>query len=173
MTAAALDSLAEERARYVAFVERRVSSRAVAEDIVQEAFVRSLERGGAIRSDESVVAWFYRVLRNAVIDHYRRAGTSAAALAEWARQLDREEAPGPAAEREICACLLAGLGSLKAGYREALETVDMEGQPLAALAARAKITEANAAVRVHRARAALRKRLHDCCQGCAACTCEE
>ena len=57
--------LLDNHARFLAFVERRVGSRDVAEDILQEAFVRSLGRTGALRSSDSVTAWFYRVLRNA------------------------------------------------------------------------------------------------------------
>ena len=56
---------------FLAFLERRVESRAVAEDILQAAFARGLERGAGV-NDEKVVAWFYRILRNALIDHYRR-----------------------------------------------------------------------------------------------------
>ncbi len=51
---------------FLRFVERRVGSRALAEEIVQDAFVHSLDGDAEIR--ESVVGWFYRVLRNAVID---------------------------------------------------------------------------------------------------------
>ena len=47
-------------------------SRETAEDILQEAFGRALTRVDTLRDDESAVAWFYRLLRNAVIDHYRR-----------------------------------------------------------------------------------------------------
>lgn len=171
MNPAVLDSLAEDRARYVSFVERRVGSRAIAEDIVQEAFVRSVERGGELRDEESVVAWFYRVLRNAVIDHYRRADASARALAEWAKELEPHVEPEPAAEAAICECLMAGVQSLKPEYRQALEVADLESRPLAELARDAGISEANAAVRVHRARQALRKRLHDCCSNCGDCSC--
>lgn len=171
MTAAALESLAEERGRYVAFVQKHVGSRALAEDIVQQAFVKGLERGGEIRREESVVAWFYRMLRNAVIDHFRRSEVSERALEAWAHELDRHESPGAETEAEICQCILAGLHQLKPEYRQALEVADMQSRPLAELAEEAGITESNAAVRVHRARNALRKRISDCCASCADCTC--
>jgi RNA polymerase sigma-70 factor (ECF subfamily) len=45
---------------FLAFLERRVESRAAAEDILQAAFARGLERGRGVQ-DEKVVAWFYRV----------------------------------------------------------------------------------------------------------------
>src|SRR5215213_2258142 len=64
---------------FLAFLERRVGSRAVAEDILQEAFVRGL---GRLNTDDegSVIAWFYRALRNAAIDHQRRHQTANRAL---------------------------------------------------------------------------------------------
>lgn len=172
MTAAALESLAEERARYVAFVQKHIGSRALAEDIVQQAFVKSLERGGEIRQEESTVAWFYRILRNAVIDHHRHSNASDRALEAWARELGRQEAPDPVTKAEICQCIVAGLHQLKPEYRQALEVADMQDRPLGELAAEAGISETNAAVRVHRARNALRKRIHDCCSSCSDCTCD-
>ena len=64
--AAGIDRPVANHREFLRFVERRIGNRAVAEEIVQDAFVRSLDRGGEIR--DSVVGWFYGVLRNAVID---------------------------------------------------------------------------------------------------------
>ena len=69
--------LLDNHARFLSFLERRVGSRDEAEDILQEAFVRSIGRTESLRSAESATAWFYRVLRNALIDHHRREGTRA------------------------------------------------------------------------------------------------
>jgi DNA-directed RNA polymerase specialized sigma24 family protein len=52
-----------------------VKSRALAEDILQDAFVRGVNKLDTLRSDESAIAWFYRVLRNAIIDHRRPLGS--------------------------------------------------------------------------------------------------
>ena len=70
----------ENHRRFLAFLERRVESRAAAEEILQEAFVRGLGQADEIRDDERAVAWFYRLLRNAVIDHYRARGAEARGL---------------------------------------------------------------------------------------------
>ena len=64
--------LVENHRSFLRFLEHRVGSREVAEDILQTAFGRAVDHAGELR-DESVVAWFYRVLRNAVTDHFRRA----------------------------------------------------------------------------------------------------
>ena len=70
LTQPVIDQLVANHREFLAFVERRIGNRALAEEILQDAFVRSLDRGDEIR--DSVVGWFYRVLRNAVIDRQRR-----------------------------------------------------------------------------------------------------
>ncbi len=49
--------------RILAFHEKRVGPREVAEDILQDAFVRGLPRAAQLRDEESVIAWIYRSLR--------------------------------------------------------------------------------------------------------------
>jgi len=51
-----LRALVDNHARFLAFLERRVGARDVAEDILEEAFVRSLDAVGGRRSSTSVVA---------------------------------------------------------------------------------------------------------------------
>ena len=44
---------------------------AEADDILQAAFERALRRGGTLRSEERVVPWFARLLRNVAVDRKR------------------------------------------------------------------------------------------------------
>src|SRR5437763_8895866 len=71
---------------FLRFVERRIGNRALAEEIVQDAFARSLARGD--ERHESVVGWFYRVLRNAVVDRQRRQAVADRRLDELAAELE-------------------------------------------------------------------------------------
>ena len=77
--------LVDNHRQFLAFLERRLGDRALAEDILQDAFVKSLEKPVEVRDETSSVAWFYRTLRDAVIDHYRRIGTRSRALEALAR----------------------------------------------------------------------------------------
>src|SRR6185437_6019078 len=90
---AAIQRLVDSHRQFLAFLERRVESRAVAEDILQSAFVRGLERGAEMRDEESAVAWFYRVLRNAVIDHYRHRASTERAIEGWGKEFIGQEIP--------------------------------------------------------------------------------
>ncbi len=172
----AIEQLVKGHREFLAFLERRVESRAVAEDILQAAFTRGLERGAGV-NDEKVVAWFYRVLRNAVIDHYRQRSTTERAMEAWKREFSDVQEPEAELRQEICRCVSGLLETLKPEYREALRIVDLEEGKLKDLAQQSGITAENAAVRVHRARAALRRRIEQACgtcsvHGCVDCSCE-
>jgi RNA polymerase sigma factor (sigma-70 family) len=172
-----LGLLLDNHARFLAFVERRVGSRDEAEDILQEAFVRSIGRTDSLRSAESATAWFYRVLRNALIDHYRREGTRARTFLQLAAEME-EGAVAPDQELEAvgCACITALVDTLKPEYGAALRRVDLDGLGVRDFAEEAGITPGNAGVRLHRAREALRRQLARSCgscltHGCLDCTC--
>ncbi|MCC7153364.1 MAG: sigma-70 family RNA polymerase sigma factor [Bryobacterales bacterium] len=173
----AVARLVEGRRQFLTFLEKRIQSQAAAEDILQAAFVRSFEKGGSVRDEESVVAWFYRVLRNAVIDYYRQQGSAGRASEQLIAHLEDHQEPDDVFKGEICECVTALLDNVKPEYREALQAVDLNDGSLAELAAHAGITTNNAAVRVHRARAALREQVTTACgvcatHGCLDCHCK-
>ncbi|MGK2856944.1 MAG: RNA polymerase sigma factor [Thermoanaerobaculia bacterium] len=168
--------LVDNHRQFLAFLDRRLGDRALAEDILQDAFVKSLEKASDARDETSSVAWFYRTLRNAVIDHYRRSGTRNRALESLARELDGASEPPPELRDEICGCVARLASTLKPEYEAAIRRVDVEGAPVQDFAAEAGITPNNASVRVFRAREALRKQVKTSCgtcaeHGCLECSC--
>ncbi|MCA9665975.1 MAG: RNA polymerase subunit sigma-70, partial [Myxococcales bacterium] len=58
--------LVDNHRRFLSFLQGRVGSREEAEDILQAAMVKGIEKGDDIRDDTSVVAWFFRLLRSAL-----------------------------------------------------------------------------------------------------------
>ncbi|MCC7540519.1 MAG: RNA polymerase sigma factor [Deltaproteobacteria bacterium] len=170
-------TLVDQHRRFLAFLERRVGNRAVAEEILQEAFVRSLDAASAIRDEESATAWFYRLLRRAVIDHWRRRGAERRALDRLALEPQEDvSAPDEELEEAVCACIGALVDTLKPEYAEAVRKVDLGGSSVIGYASESAITPSNAGVRLHRAREALRRRVAESCgtcatHGCMDCTC--
>jgi RNA polymerase sigma factor (sigma-70 family) len=162
-----LQQLVDSHRQFLSFLQKRVESREVAEDILQSAFVRSLEHGSELRDEESAVAWFYRVLRNATIDHYRRRDSTQRAYEGWGKEIILSETPDALLKDEICQCVSTLVTTLKPEYQEALKLIDLEDGSLNDLAGRTGITAGNAAVRVHRAREALRKQVKTACGSCA------
>jgi RNA polymerase sigma-70 factor (ECF subfamily) len=162
----ALAKLIESQGQFLGFLRKRISSADVAEDLLQNAFLKSIEKGGGIKDEESIVAWFYRVLRNSVIDYYRQRGRSHQELSGILSDLERFATATSESQSEVCECVNPLLENLKPEYREALTTIDLGDGSLADLATRAGITEGNAAVRVHRAREAMRKQVQMTCGAC-------
>lgn len=173
-----LDQLLAQRQQFLSFVRRRVSDAALAEDILQTAYMRAIERLDGFQSSESVVPWFYRLLRNAVIDSYRRDASRAKALEAWKVEMELVVQPSPDLRGEVCACLHGILDGLKPEYAEALLAIDLGEQRVQDFAAQHGISASNAGVRIHRARAALRKQLLRTCatcaeHGCIDCSCKK
>jgi RNA polymerase sigma factor (sigma-70 family) len=178
MSETTLDQLLAQRRQFLAFVQRRVPDSELAEDILQTAYLRAFEHQDDFEPSESAIGWFYRLLRNAVIDSYRRRVSTNKALEAWTRELETAAQPSPDLHNEVCACLHGILDGLKPEYSEVLHAVDLGEQRLQDFAQQHKLSTSNAGVRIHRARAALRKRLLQTCatcaeHGCLNCTCKK
>jgi RNA polymerase sigma factor (sigma-70 family) len=162
---------------FLAFLQSRVGDRAQAEDILQEAFVRGMHKVDGLEGEKSAITWFYRVLRNAVIDHHRRRAASSRKLEAYALELERHVEPEADMHSVVCQCVAHLAGTLKPEYADALRRVEIDGMAVRDYASEAGITSSNAAVRVFRARGALSKQLQRSCgtcaeHGCLDCTCE-
>jgi RNA polymerase sigma factor (sigma-70 family) len=167
----ALQRLVEHRPEFQQFLQRRLGSRALSEDILQEAFARSLSKVAQLEREESAVAWFYRVLRNAVIDYRRRLGVSDRKLEELSRELSAE--PEPETHQAVCQCVKGLAATLKPEYAQALQAVEVEGLAVKDFAQAVGISASNAGVRVFRAREALKVQVKRCCGSCADDNCRD
>ena len=176
-TPAPLTVLVENHRAFLRYLERRLGDRALAEDILQDAFAKVIDRPDLAPGDEAIVPWFYRTLRNAAIDRFRRTETATRALEAFARELETQASPDRELETEICGCVTRLAKTLKPEYAEALQAIDVDGTPVKTFAERHGLSAGNAGVRVFRAREALRTRLRESCgtcteHGCLDCTCQ-
>jgi RNA polymerase sigma-70 factor (ECF subfamily) len=174
---APIDVLVQDHRAFLRYLERRVGDRALAEDILQDAFAKVVSRPSQAPSDEGIVPWFYRTLRNAAIDHFRRRGAADRAYEAFARELETHEVPAEEMTAEICACVSRLADTLKPEYAEALQAIEVGGIPVKTFAEQKGLSSSNAGVRVFRAREALKKRVAQSCgtcaeHGCLDCTCQ-
>ena len=170
--------LVDNHRRFLSFLERRVPSREIAEDILQDAFVRGMTKAPEMRDTESITAWFYRVLRNAIVDHYRRSGAEQRAYAAVLAETGDSVTPTDSELFEtVCACVRDLVGTLKPEYASAIQRVDLDGVAVKTFAGEQGISANNAAVRLHRAHQALKKQVTESCgtcaeHGCYRCECK-
>jgi RNA polymerase sigma-70 factor (ECF subfamily) len=161
----ALLPLLKRRSEFLGYLRKQGATQEQAEDLLQSALVRGLEPWASPPAPESIVPWFYRVLRNALIDQARRSSAAGRALERLAREISDIEPPTEA--RRVCMCTRRVLASLKPEYAQLIDWVDVGGASVEEAARRAGITANNGYVRLHRARKTLRERLAAICGQCA------
>lgn len=141
------------------FLRHRLASRADAEDLLQETFLRlHRARPPGLTDSSAVRAWLLHTARNLLVDHYRAArptGTLQDDPADDGRHL-------PTPLESLQPCIAPLVAKLPEKYRQAL-SLDLEGIPQQAIALRQGVGLSGAKSRVQRARNLLRREFDRCC----------
>lgn len=175
-----MQRLLAEQSAFRAFLRKRLSDDALIEDLLQQSLVKAVKRGHELNNHDSAVGWFYRILRNAVVDYYRSHAADRRKVEGLHDELvtsGEDKMPGLDEVRPtLCACLAPLVGQLRPAYADLIRRVDLEGESPAAVAKDLNVTSNNLTVRLHRARQALRVTLEKTCgictkHGCLNCTC--
>jgi len=175
-----IQRLLENESGFRQFVLRRVGDQATTEDILQQSLTRAVEHYHSLQNAESVIAWFYRILRHTVADYYRSQGAEVrrnqALLQELTISGNHQEPPSDQVKATVCACLHDLLPSLRGNYADLIKRIDLDGESPEQVAKELKISRNNLTVRLHRARQSLRASLEDACgicsrHGCLNCVC--
>jgi RNA polymerase sigma-70 factor (ECF subfamily) len=158
------DWLLRGRPRHLRYLQGKLRSREDAEDTLQDFTIRALRGADRVREDR-IDAWLTVSLRNALFDRYRRESSR--------RRLSEAAAVEPAAcaepellESVASGCLSISIAEMKPSYSTVLRRADLEEASLGDLARELGLTSNNTAVRLHRARAALRGVMHLRCTSC-------
>jgi RNA polymerase sigma-70 factor (ECF subfamily) len=158
--------LQAERSRHLRYLRSRLPSLSDAEDALQDAALKLIRRAAALAVVEKPDAWVATSLRHTVIDRYRRAGAQRRLTDALAAEPSEGPDPKEDETRTAAECMTATLPQLKAEYGTLLRKVYLEGTPLEDVAQLERLTANNAAVRLHRARGALRETLQRQCKTC-------
>lgn len=150
---------------FVGFAQRRLRDADLGADAVQESLLKAMGAKEQLRNEESVKAWFYRILRRTIIDLYRRRDARDRALENLQREVNGP--PDDEEERLVCACMTELIATLTPQYAELIQRLDLNSEDPVAVASSLGISKNNLTVRSHRARQQLRQRLEQTCRVCA------
>ena len=161
---AAFDAVYDRhRPRLFAFLTRMARRRDLAEDLLQETFVRLATHAHGLDDDTELGAWLFRVARNLFISHRRWAVLDADRLRElglWPGSRDAPASPfEQTAATETERRLERAIAELPVSYREALLLVVVEHMEPQQAAAVAGITPEAMRQRLSRARAMIAEKL--------------
>lgn len=143
-----------------AFFRKRVSDEHVAEDLLQEAFLRIHKGIESVADDARIRAWIYRIARNLVVDHYR----SRRPTEQLDEQLAPEVEPSSADARAFGSCVQRMIAELPEHYRDALQLVEIDGKSQLEAAELLGLSSSGAKSRVQRGRAMLKGLVGGCCE---------
>ena len=149
--------LHENELRY--FLQGRIKDTEIAEDLLQDVFVKALAEGQKFCQLDNTRAWLYRVTRNRLIDYLRT---------HKIHEEVPDHLPEPVEVTEpvvnLSRCLPTALKNLNKQDREVIELCDLEGLNQAEYARRKEITVAGAKSRIQRARKRLKDELNTACK---------
>ncbi len=172
-----IDAIVSERARFQRFLTARTGSEAESEDLLQQSLLKALQHDAQLRRGEKAVPWFYRILRNAISDHYRQKSSEQRGLDRlWTEMRSAGEdfaAPPKHWSRAVCACFTGLLPGLNPRYAQLIKRIDLNGESKTAVRRELKIKAGTLDVALHRARRSLRQRLELFCGACSREKCLE
>jgi RNA polymerase sigma-70 factor, ECF subfamily len=128
------------------------TSRADADDLLQETWLRIHKVRHTYRPGEPALPWFYAIARHIRVDHYRKSVRSAANERELEHMsIGASSAPHQAGELE------ALLSPLSEGQREVIAMLKVEGMSLEEVARATSSSVGSVKQKVHRAYKKLRE----------------
>jgi RNA polymerase sigma-70 factor (ECF subfamily) len=137
------------------FVYRKVKDREVANDIVQDVFLKVQAKISQLREPKKLTNWIFQITLHTIMDYFRtKKKILVAAEFHWDNEVQ---------ELNDCVayCLNQLLDTLPAKYREAIRLTEVENLSQTALAEHLGISYSGAKSRVQRARQMLRDKLHN------------
>lgn len=170
--------LLKHRKELLGYLRKKLASPELAEDLLQDSLLKALRKAPDIRDEEKLLPWFYRILRNAVIDTYRSRGAAPGRVEIDVDLLEAPAEPSAADVQSLCECFRLLVPTLKPEYAAMIQRLELGTADPEAVAKELGITRNTLKVRRHRARQALRQRLEETCRtcakhGCLDCTCQK
>lgn len=154
--------------RLLGYLVKMARSRAVAEDLLQQTFMKVHRARAAYVRDADPVPWIYSIAHRTFLDEARRQKRAVVRVGDGEELPDvRADLHGEAADRrdepradpELVQATLDALAELPAQQREAVVLTKLDGKSVAEAAEIAGTTVGAMKVRAHRGYEALRKLL--------------
>lgn len=156
------EKLAENRPRLWRLAHSWCHNRALADDLVQDALAKALDRHDQLRDPDRLVSWLCSILANCWHDHLR--GRKNTADIDEVDECDLPEGCRPedgCLQNEIVMRVRQAVARLPDGQREVVALVDLEEFSYAEVAAILDIPMGTVMSRLSRARLALKEKLRD------------
>ncbi|MEM7381982.1 MAG: sigma-70 family RNA polymerase sigma factor [Bacteroidota bacterium] len=144
------------------FILKRVKDPVIAEDILQESFIKIHLKLHQLKSNAKLEAWVFQIARNQVNDYfYQQKRQQEMVDNSW--EIQEIDASEQHQEEWLC-CFDPFLNALPGKYRIVIDPIHREGKKQKEVAEELGISLANVKSRVHRAKELLKEHFMQCCK---------
>ena len=150
------------------YIVKRMPEASLADDILQEVFIKIHENIHSIKDDTKICIWVYQIAKNTINDYYRKQKIQLSDIEvipeeELSAIDDVESQTAENQIEQIASALQKMINSLPEKYAQALKMVELQGLSQTQLAKELNISVSGAKSRVQRGRQMLEDALMNCC----------
>ena len=142
----------------MAFIVSKVKDKSVAEDILQEVFIKVHQKITSLENKQKLTAWLYAICRNAIYDYYRKNSLEFSDV-----DLEELQDSGKVKNEHLDNCLEILIKSMPQDYSEVLDASELQGQKQKQIAEEQGLSLPAVKSRVKRGREQLKVKLQACC----------
>lgn len=154
----AIESLKQSAIRWIA---RQGLGMAEAEDIYQQAVLKAVVTETDPQDSEKISSWFFRILKNTMIDEFRKTKRDLKKINEYELTIEKEF--DPTTQKHLCDCVSGFLEDLSPPEKKLIEAHFFEGKSFKELSSEYQSKESALRVKALRAREKLKAALKNSC----------
>jgi len=140
------------------FIISRVKNEDIANDLLQEVFIKIHLNIDTLKKQESIKSWVFTITNNVIKDYFKKLGKSSTYTLEFSSLEDEITEEHSAKD-----CLLPLIKNLSPTYKDALLLSEIKGLKQAEIAKQLNISLSGAKSRIQRGRNLLKRGFMDCC----------
>jgi len=150
--------------KLLVFIRTKVTDHAIAEDILQDVFVKAHQNLGHLTNQSKLQPWLYQICRNTIIDFYRSK-----AFITLNSNLDENlietiaAKEGQQDQEQLNRCIALLIADLPDKYSDILVRSELLEQKQQAIADQEQLSLTAVKSRIIRGREQLKKKLQACC----------
>jgi RNA polymerase sigma-70 factor (ECF subfamily) len=142
------------------YLLRNLKDKEIAKDILQDVFLKILEKKESLKNNENYEGWIFRITKNLLIDYYRKS-KKVVELQFSAKNNEFEKEEFDIFEK-LSPALEEFIKKLPPKYREPLLLSDIKGLNQKSIAEKLNLSVSGAKSRIQRARKLLKESFFEC-----------
>ena len=155
----------------LSFARTRLNKPQLAADVVQDSLLKAMKAKETLDNKSNIRAWLFRILRNTIIDLYRKNRDVIVNFDPDSTLVEEE------VEKLACTCIEKLLPTLNKDYAFIIKELELNEKSTTEIAIKLNIKPNNLKVKRYRARQQLKQRLEETCRlcakhGCLNCDCK-